>query len=125
MEALFPTAFVALMMGASAIAVAAISLVIPSPAVQVILWLVLSTLGTIFSRRWLSPAKSTSLLRDSHEGETLTEISSGAAGRVLYEGNSWRAICGDEKLAISCGKKVYIVGRQGNTLIVLPAELGG
>ena len=123
MEAIFPTAFVAFIMGISAILVAVIAPVVPYWSWQVILWLLLSTGLILLSRRWLTPKHSLPLLRDDHEGETLTEISPGQAGRVLYEGNSWQARCEDERMAIPPHQKVYVVRRKGNTLIVLPDTL--
>jgi membrane protein implicated in regulation of membrane protease activity len=56
-------------------------------------------------------------------GETLTEILPGQAGRVLYEGNSWRARCDDDKLSLAPGQKVYVVSREGTTLIVMPENI--
>ncbi|ACB52953.1 putative nodulation efficiency protein, NfeD [Crocosphaera subtropica ATCC 51142] len=123
-EAIFPVAFVAFMMGISAILVAAIALVISSFPVQVILWLALSTISIVVSRRFV-PKKNplNSLVGDAQEGETLTEITPGKIGRVLYEGNSWQAICADDTISISPHQKVYIVTRKGNTLVVLPEFL--
>ncbi|MDJ0843399.1 NfeD family protein [Crocosphaera sp.] len=123
-EAIFPVAFVAFMMGISAIVVAAIALVIPSFPIQVILWLSLSTILIVGSRRFVPKKKSlNSIVGDAQEGETLTEILPGKTGRVLYEGNSWQAICADDKIALLPHQKVYIVTRKGNTLIVLPEFL--
>ncbi len=123
-EAIFPVAFVAFMMGISAIIVAAIALVIPSFPIQVILWLSFSTLSIVASRRFVPKRKSlNSTLGDAQEGETLTEISPGKIGRVLYEGNSWQAMCADDKIAILPHQKVYVVTRKGNTLVVLPELL--
>jgi membrane protein implicated in regulation of membrane protease activity len=107
-------------MGVSAIAVAMIALVLPSIQLQLILWLLLSTFSVVFSRRWLTPQRKGSMISDANEGTTITEIPSGEAGRVLYEGNSWRAICADDKVAIAPNQTVYVVKRKGNTLIVLP-----
>lgn len=122
LEAIFPTAFVEFMMGISAIAVAAIALIVPNLTVQVVLWLVLSTTAVFASRRLLTPKQRFSLLANDTEGETLTEIEPGEAGRVLYEGSSWRAICADESLTIASHEKVYILHRKGNTLIVMPVS---
>lgn len=120
MELVLPTAFVALMMGISAIAVALIALVVPSFGIQVSLWLVLSTLFVIVSRRFV-PKRSKKLEhQDAIEAEALTAIEPGKTGRVLYEGNSWRAECQDQQVTISESQKVYVVGRKGNTLIVYP-----
>ncbi len=121
LEVIFPTAFVAFLMGVSAIVVAAIALVLPHFSLQVIAWLLLSTASILASSRFMPLKKSRqSLIADAHEGETLTEILPGQAGRIRYEGNSWRAICADDSLAIAPQQKVYIVERRGNTLIVLP-----
>ncbi|MGB5596647.1 MAG: NfeD family protein [Crocosphaera sp.] len=123
-EAIFPVAFVAFMMGISAIIVAAIALIIPYFPIQVILWLSISTILIVGSRRFLPTQKALkSALGDAQEGKTLTEIFPGKTGRVLYEGNSWRAICADEKISISPNQKVYIVTRKGNTLVILPEFL--
>lgn len=124
MELIFPTAFVEFMMGISAGLVALIALVLPQFSLQVILWLLFSTLSIIFSRRFFTPKKKLSLLADDQEGQTLTEIPAGESGRVLYEGNSWRAKCADENLTINSEEVVYIVGKQGTTLIVLPKKYG-
>ncbi|MEL4894628.1 NfeD family protein [Crocosphaera sp. Alani8] len=125
-EAIFPVAFVAFMMGISAIIVAAIALVIPYFPLQVIFWLGLSTLSIVGSRSFIPKKKSlNSIVGDAQEGETLTEISPGKTGRVLYEGNSWQAVCADHTMLILPRQKVYIVNRKGNTLIVLPEFLLG
>ena len=123
MEFVFPTAFVEFMMGISALLVAAASLIVPQFTLQVVLWLVLSTILVLLSRRFLTPKHRVSSIGDDREGETLTEISPGQTGRVLYEGNSWRAKCEDEHQAIALHEKVYVVRREGNTLIVLPHNI--
>jgi membrane protein implicated in regulation of membrane protease activity len=122
-ELIFPSAFVTFMMGISAILVAGVALFVPNLALQIVLWLLLSTGLIILSRRWLTPKRSLSRLSDDLEGKTLTEIPAGEVGRVLYEGNSWRAICEDNTLTIASGQKVYVVRRKGNTLVVLPSHL--
>lgn len=120
MEALLPTAFVSLIMGISAIAVAGLALWIPNFGVQVAIWLLGATLLVIVSRRFIPKRNRSIHLQDAIEGETLTEILPGKVGRVLYEGNSWRAECQDQTLTLSPSQKVYVVGRNGNTLIVYP-----
>lgn len=122
MEAVFPTAFVALMMGISAIAVAVLANWITSFSVQGILWLILSSLLIIASRRLVPQAMAQRKIRDAVEAETLTEIAPGKTGRVMYEGNSWPAQCGDPQLLIEAHQKVYIAHRKGNLLIVYPAD---
>ena len=122
MELFLPTAFVAFMMGISAFAVAMVSLVIPHLSLQVFLWLALSSAFVLLSRRLL-PARRISKIQDATIAETLTDIPAGKEGRVLYEGNSWRAQCEDHDLAIAPNQRVYVVRREGTTLIVLPEKI--
>lgn len=120
-ELFLPTAFVAFMMGVSALLVRIIAPVLPL-YLEAILWLGLAGGSILLSRKFVSrPAAR--LLRDSVEAETLIELPAGQTGRVLYEGNSWRARCEDEHQAIAANQKVYVVRREGTTLIVLPASM--
>jgi len=121
-ELFLPTAFVAFMMGVSALLVGIIALVIPQFYLQAILWLGLS-IGLILLSRRLVPRHPVRLLRDSVEARMLTQILPGQTGRVLYEGNSWQARCEDEGQAIAANEKVYVVRREGTTLIVVPASI--
>ncbi len=121
-EWVLPTAFVAFMMGISALVVALVSLVLPQVYLQAALWLVLSTSFIFLSRRFHRP-RPVRLLQDSLEAQALSEILPGQKGRVLYEGNSWQARCEDQRLAIAAQEKVYVVRREGTTLIVLPERL--
>lgn len=122
MELVLPTAFVELTMGVSAVIVGCIAWFVPSITVQVVLWLLLSIGLSGLLRRAL-PKRSHASIEDAKEAKTLTEISPGETGRVLYEGNSWQARCEDEELAIAPDQRVYVVGRRGTTLIVLPESL--
>lgn len=121
MEFVFPSAFVEFMLGVGAFLVAAVSLVVPQFTLQVGLWLIFSAALIILSRRFFTPKRSI-LSLDDQEAKTLTEIPPGETGRVLYEGNSWQARCADELLKITPNEKVYVVRREGNTLIVLPRD---
>lgn len=124
MELLLPTAFVQFMMGISALVVALISyLGLGSLWLQVMIWLLLSSLLVVFSRRFLQPPTRKSKITDAVIGETITEILPGQVGRVLYEGNSWRARCDDDKISIETGQRVYVVSREGTTLIVMPENV--
>ncbi len=122
LELLVPTAFVEFMMGLSAFAVAGVSLLIPSVSVQVALWMIFSV-ASIFAFRRLLPHRIVATIADAKEAETLTEILPGQPGRVLYEGNSWRAKCDDQDSPIAAQEKVIVVRREGNTLFVLPENL--
>lgn len=123
MELFLPTAFVAFMMGISAFVVALVSLIFPQLGLQVILWLALSTAFVLLSRRLMPSQARKSKLRDAIVAQTLTEIAPGKEGRVLYEGNSWRARCADDTLSLVSHQKVYVVRREGTSLIVLPEDL--
>lgn len=120
-EVIFPTAFVACVMGISALIVAAVA---PFIGVnwQIALWIGLSLFLVWISRRFVRRSLTRSRL-DATEAETLTEITAGATGRVLYEGNSWAACCDDEGLTIAPYQKVYVVGRRGTTLLVIPKQV--
>ena len=123
MELFLPTAFAAFMMGISAFVVALVSLVIPHFGLQVFLWLALSTAFVLLSRRFLPPPRRINKIQDAIVAETLTDIPAGKEGRVLYEGNSWRAQCEDRQIAIAPNQRVCVVRREGTTLIVLPENL--
>lgn len=124
MEFTLPTAFVEFTMGISAIVIALLLLAMPqlSFGVQVVLWLILSVGLTLVSRRFVS-RKLPPTMENEVEAQTLTEIPAGEMGRVLYEGNSWAARCGDEAMAIAPSRRVLVVGRKGNTLIVMPQDV--
>ncbi|MDJ0520099.1 MAG: NfeD family protein [Trichodesmium sp. MO_231.B1] len=122
LELLVPTAFVEFMMGLSAFVVAGVSLLIPSLSLQVALWMIFSVASIVAFRRLL-PHRTVATIADAKEAETLTEILPGQPGRVLYEGNSWRAKCDDLDSKIAAQEKVIVVRREGNTLFVLPENL--
>ena len=79
------------------------------------MWLAISTLLIILSRRFFTPKRKKINLGDADEGETITAIAPGKTGRVLYEGNSWQARCADTTTAIAPNEPVYVVGREGTT----------
>ncbi len=120
MELVLPTAFVAFVMGISALLMAAIAHLIPFN-LQIVVWMGLSLGLVLFSRRFARQKSVANL--DATEAETLTEIPAGKSGRVLYEGNSWAARCEAQEVTIAPNQKVYVVGRQGTTLIVVPENL--
>jgi membrane protein implicated in regulation of membrane protease activity len=122
MELFLPTAFIELTMGLSALIVGCIAWAVPSLLVQVGLWLLLSVGLTLLLRRLLPKRKKTQL-EDAKEAKTLTMITPGQTGRVLYEGNSWQARCEDEHQEVAPNQMVYVVGRRGTTLIVIPASM--
>ncbi|MDS3862504.1 NfeD family protein [Thermosynechococcaceae cyanobacterium BACA0444] len=121
LEVLIPTAFVEMMLGVSALLMALVSLLIPNTAVQIVLWLLLSVLLIYLIRRFFPHRKALSL-EEAVEAQTLTAINPGKTGRVLYEGNSWQARCEDHHLGIAENEAVYVVRREGTTLIVIPQK---
>lgn len=122
MELIFPTAFVELMMGLSAILVAGFALFIPYDNVLIILWMLFS-IGLIFlTKKYVVTHKKEPLLLEESEGITISSIEPGKVGQVMYEGSSWSAICSDESLEIPPEETVYIVSRKGNILSVLPKK---
>jgi len=116
-ELILPTAFIAVVLGISALLVAAIATVLPL-GVQIAVWAGLSAILLGMSRRLIR--QNAALKLDATEAETLTEILPGQSGRVLYEGNSWLARCDDHTTAIAPSQKVYVIARRGTTLIVVP-----
>ena len=122
-ELFVPTAFSLFVTGISAILVGLFALAFPQLlSLQIALWVILSTTFVYLSHRFL-PKRRVSSISGAVQAETMTEFLPGAVGRVLYEGASWRARCADEKLAIPANHKVYIVGREGTTLLIMPEYL--
>jgi membrane protein implicated in regulation of membrane protease activity len=121
LELVFPTAFVELVMGLSAILVAFASLLLPHFGLQVLLWMVVSLVSIFLVRRYL-PRKLPKILEESVEATTLTAIAPGEKGRVLHEGSPWAARCEDKGMAIAAQTKVIVVGREGTTLVVMPRQ---
>ena len=108
-------------MGLSAILVAFASLLLPHFGLQVLLWIVVSLVSVFLVRRFL-PRKVPKILQESVEATTLTAIAPGEKGRVLHEGSPWAARCEDIETAIAPKTKVIVVGREGTTLVVIPAQ---
>jgi membrane protein implicated in regulation of membrane protease activity len=80
-------------------------------------------MGLIFlTKKFMMPKRKDPIFEESQEGITITVIEAGKTGQVMYEGNSWSAICEDENIKILPDEKVYIVSRNGNTLSVLPTR---
>ena len=113
-----PTFLIAGAMGIAALFVAAIAMILPIPALQIVAWMLLSGILAMFSRRFIP--KDSHQLKESSEGVTLTEIPAGETGRVKYEGGSWKAVCDNPQIAIAAHQKVIVLRRQGTTLIVVP-----
>ena len=119
-ELVVPTAFVSTVMGVAALGVAALSLSFPWVAGQFVEWMLASVGLAWGTRRWVKLSGVKNNHWDPVEAETLTEIPAGQSGRVLYDGGSWRALCAAETQALAPDAKVYVVGRKGTTLLVVP-----
>lgn len=119
MELFIPTAFVESTLGVSALVVAMVALVVPLFNVQAALWMVLSLVFILFLKRFV-PQRTPLILLDATEARTITAITPGETGRVLYEGNSWQARCDDDALTIGANQMVVVIRRKGNTLYVMP-----
>jgi membrane protein implicated in regulation of membrane protease activity len=122
----FPTSFILFVMGVSAILVGVFSTIVPGlyPNIhlQIVLWIIFSAVNVYLSQRLMPRGKYTNIA-GATEAKTLTEIPAGDCGRVIYEGNSWRARCGNENLVIPADTKVIVIDRDGTTLIVMPQNL--
>ncbi|MEA5465764.1 NfeD family protein [Leptothoe sp. PORK10 BA2] len=120
MELMIPTAFLESALGVSAVIVGLLALALPMGFNwQVALWMVLSLMMFLGLRRF-APRRQPPALMDATEARTITAIPPGSSGRVMYEGNSWPACCSDREMAIATDQTVIVIGRQGNTLIVMP-----
>jgi membrane protein implicated in regulation of membrane protease activity len=107
-------------LGISAIITAIASLSVNSLGIQLLIWGILSiALAVIF--RGLVPRESKDLL-PSVEAEVSQTIPKGGLGEVSYEGSYWSARCQISDISVDKGQIVHVVGRQGNTLIVLPVS---
>lgn len=89
---------------------------------QIAYWMGLSTASVIWVRPMLLKGKKFTV-PDATKARTVTEILPGETGQVLYEGCLWQARTEGEKEAIAPNQRVYVMRREGNTLIVLPENL--
>ena len=125
LELMVPTAFTAVCRGVSALLVSLLALVVPSPlGLQISVW-ILGSCGLVALGYQIDRARIPSQIQASTEAEALTAIMSNQTGRVLYEGSSWRAKCADGTEPIEPQAKLYVVGREGNLLVVMPMHSSG
>ncbi len=123
LELLLPVPFLA-MIGISALFVALLVWMgLANTWLQIAVWIIVSGLLILSSRRFLVRKRGQVKLKGDVIAETLTEIPPGKTGRVLYEGNSWQARCDDEMMLIPAQERVYVVRREGTTLIVMPQSV--
>lgn len=106
-------------LGIAAMITAIAALSIPVLGTQILLWGILS-IALAVVMRGLVPKESLEL-KPSTEAAVSATIPSGGVGEVSYEGTLWTARCQISDVAIAKGQTVYVISRQGNTLIVLPS----
>jgi len=99
---------------------------------QVLLFVVFSTLSLVFLRKRFSRIFGGTIF-DSHKGnpeeagigktaEVIETVGVVTEGRIRFQGTSWKAHCREGEIAP--GKTVRIVSREGMTYLVEPAENG-
>jgi len=74
---------------------------------------------------WIRPifiVRKKFVIPEATEATTISEIFPGETGMVIYEGASWKARNEDNQV-IAPRQKVYVLRREGNTLIVVPDNL--
>jgi membrane protein implicated in regulation of membrane protease activity len=119
MELMLPSALILVFMGLGAIGVSLFALLFPSAlALQVFVWMILSAGLTWLGHRFIPRRAAIDFNRQ--EAQALTEIAPGQIGRVLYEGASWRAKCGDDTSTMLPDQQLQVIGREGTTLVVVP-----
>ncbi len=89
---------------------------------QIAYWMGLSTACVIWVRPMLLKGKKFTV-PEATKARTLTEILPGETGQVLYEGCIWQARSDGYQDAIAPNQNIYVLRREGNTLIVLPETL--
>lgn len=106
--------------GLAAIITAIAALSVPSLAIQLIIWSILSVALAVVLRGLVS--RKPRDYQQPTEAEVTEMIPAGRNGEVSYEGTLWKAKCSIPDLSIDQGELVHVVGRQGNTLIVMPVN---
>lgn len=109
-------------LGIAAIITAIAALSISNLSIQLLVWAVLSVTMALILRS-LVPTETAPGLEEATEAIVCIDISKGGVGEVSYEGSFWSARCQVSDVAIAAGQPVYVVGRQGNTLIVMPRQV--
>ncbi|MBD2184103.1 NfeD family protein [Planktothrix sp. FACHB-1355] len=90
--------------------------------IQILYWMGVCFACIIWVRPTLIKRKKF-VIPDATEAKTVTDILPGENGQVLYEGCFWQARCADKTGAIASNQKVYVLHREGNTLIVAPETM--
>lgn len=88
---------------------------------QVAVFVGLAITFVIWGRK-LVPRDSPAL-EESRDARALEAIPAGRKGRVRYAGSNWNARCIHDTVSITADQELYVVERQGNTLLVMPAKM--
>jgi len=107
----------------SAIITAIVALTIPNVTIQILVWAVLSVTLALLMRGFV-PSSSAPGLEEPSEAEVCITIPRGGVGEVSYEGSFWSARCQISDVTIDAGQRVHVIGREGNTLLVMPIPSG-
>ena len=90
--------------------------------IQIILFSVITVLGTLWLSRWSAqrnPRPGRRRLKDN-TAEVLATIEPGGEGRVRWQGQSWAANSLDVETPLKAGERVLVISREGTRLQVLP-----
>ena len=109
---------VAAALGIAAVITAIAALSVPSVVIQLVLWGILSIALAVVLRGMVP--KQSKDLRHSIEATVFETIPKGELGVVTYEGALWKARCQISDISVAPKQVVHVIGRQGNTLIILP-----
>ncbi|HEY9300122.1 MAG TPA: NfeD family protein [Phormidium sp.] len=90
--------------------------------IQVLYWMGVSLAFVIWVRPTFIKRKKF-VIPDATEAKTVTDILPGETGQVLYEGTFWQARCADKLAKIESNENVYVLHREGNTLIIVPTTM--
>ncbi len=118
-ELVVPTALAAVFLGLGAMVMSILALILPPwIGLQVALWLACTVSIAWLGQRFLPKRSAIDFIHS--EAQALTAISPSKVGRVLYEGSSWRAKCGDGVSLMAPDQQLHVIGREGTTLLVVP-----
>jgi len=90
--------------------------------IQIILFIAITVLGTLWLTRWTAqrnPRPGRRRLKDN-TAEVLATIEPGGEGRVRWQGQSWAANSLDVETPLKAGERVLVISREGTRLQVLP-----
>ncbi|MGB3615722.1 MAG: NfeD family protein [Elainellaceae cyanobacterium] len=105
-------------LGLAAVITSIAALTVFSLTLQVTIWTVLAVALAVVLRGFV-PSPAGDLRPDTH-AKVLRPIYPGQTGDVAYQGSIWKARCQAPDASIETEQPVQVVGREGNTLWVIP-----